>query len=101
VVKPARIEKRKPAAEKMRAEDLRRKIEQQNLLPKSRVTNPRAYPPVIVETMDMDMVSAPALVPTKHERKASREKPGKPTAPRRTYPTTSLMRPRRRTYSTA
>jgi hypothetical protein len=83
-VKPARIEKPKPAAEKNRAEDLRRKIEQQDLLPKPCVTRRRAYPPVIVKTMDMDMGSAPALVPTKHERQASREKPGKPTAPRRT-----------------
>jgi hypothetical protein len=80
-VKPARIEKLKPVAEKKRVEDLRRKIEQQDLLPKPRVTRPRAYPTVIVETMDMDMGSAPALVPTKHERRASREKPGKPTAP--------------------
>jgi hypothetical protein len=83
-VKPARIEKRKTAVEKKRAEDLRRKFEQQDLLLNPRMTRPRAYPPGIVETMDMDMGSAPALVPTKHERQASREQPGKQTALQRT-----------------
>jgi hypothetical protein len=75
-IQPARVENRKPAAEMKRAENLRQKIEQQDFLPKQRVTRPRAYPLVIVKTMDMDMGSAPALVPTKYERQASRRSLG-------------------------
>jgi hypothetical protein len=85
-VKPARIDKRKPAAEKRTAEDLRRKIKQQDLLPKPRVTRRNADPPVIVQTMDLDMGSTPASAPTKHEKQGSRDMPGKQTAPRRTLP---------------
>jgi hypothetical protein len=81
-IKPARVEKRRPTAEKKRVEDLQRKIEQQSRLPAPRVSRPRAHPPAIVETIDMDMDPCPPPAPAKSEKKAKREKP---TASRRSF----------------